>query len=368
MTCDEIKKTLPAYMDGELPSGDMDRTSRHLSTCTDCSREFAELKTMAGLLKDLPDIEPPPFFEQRIMSRIREDAESKTGILQKFFYPLHIKIPIQAVATVLVAVLAFYVYRGGDPEIKQIAPLPVPMTERRQTETASPRNNITTAKKIPAPEIHEKDAGLKHTPSFTAPPPAQTALAPVKDEPVASPAPASREAPSPSSAGSTVPKVVQEKMMKESDDQVINQRQAMSPHLDLGKTLDAKALKAENKEKDAETVSSMKKAGSIAAAPTVSSTRSGTSQTASLSDMTLHVRDLPQAYQDIEKCVHDFDGRIVERRHVSGKDIVKIEMDALHVPDLLHRLQDIGQAIRHQKRSVLSQGKTIVFIEIVQVP
>ena len=61
----------------------------------------------------LEEVEPPPFFEQRIMSRVREEAGRKQGILRRLFYPLHIKVPIQALATILVAVLAFYVYQTG---------------------------------------------------------------------------------------------------------------------------------------------------------------------------------------------------------------------------------------------------------------
>jgi hypothetical protein len=37
----------------------------------------------------------------------------------KLVYPLYIKIPIQALATLLVAMFAFYVYHGGDPEMKR---------------------------------------------------------------------------------------------------------------------------------------------------------------------------------------------------------------------------------------------------------
>ncbi len=70
-------------------------------------------------MQGLEEVEPPPFFEQRIMSRVREEAGQKQGILRKLFYPLHIKIPIQALATLLVAVLAFYVYQKGEPEMKQ---------------------------------------------------------------------------------------------------------------------------------------------------------------------------------------------------------------------------------------------------------
>ena len=51
------------------------------------------------------------------MARVREEAEGKRGLLRKLFYPLHIKIPLEAVASILVVVLAVYVFKATDPEM-----------------------------------------------------------------------------------------------------------------------------------------------------------------------------------------------------------------------------------------------------------
>ncbi|MCX5818881.1 MAG: DUF2275 domain-containing protein, partial [Deltaproteobacteria bacterium] len=113
MTCNEIENRLPAYLEDLLSPEEKKSIAGHLASCPRCSRAFAGLKKAEQLVQGLGEVEPPPFFEQRIMSRVREEAGQKQGILRRLFYPLHIKVPIQALATLLVAVLAIYVYQTG---------------------------------------------------------------------------------------------------------------------------------------------------------------------------------------------------------------------------------------------------------------
>jgi hypothetical protein len=54
------------------------------------------------------------------MARVREEAESRKGILERLFYPFHIKIPIEALATCLVVVLAVYMYKTTGHEMKTL--------------------------------------------------------------------------------------------------------------------------------------------------------------------------------------------------------------------------------------------------------
>ena len=111
--------------------------------------------------EDLGEVEPPPFLEQRIMSRIREEAGQKKGLLRRLFYPLHIKVPIQALASILIAVIGFYVYQTGEPEMKQIvSPTPL-FTEREKGQVAA-----DSPKAVTDPPIGAQD---KQDPSGTLP-------------------------------------------------------------------------------------------------------------------------------------------------------------------------------------------------------
>ena len=164
MICNEIENRLPAYLEDLLSQEERKSITRHLTSCPRCSRAFAGLKKAEQLVHGLGEVEPPPFFEQRIMARVREEAGQKQGILRRLFYPLHIKVPIQALATLLVAVLAFHVYQQGDPEMKQMAPLPIPRAElgKDQVTAESPRppaapSDVTPVKRAPAFDLPDKD-------------------------------------------------------------------------------------------------------------------------------------------------------------------------------------------------------------------
>src|SRR5512139_1944738 len=99
MTCHEINTLLPAYLEGVLSPEEKKNLEDHLVSCPLCRRDLENLRGAVDLVRGLPEVEPPPFFEQRIMARVREEARRKKGVLRMLFFPLPIKIPIQAMAT-----------------------------------------------------------------------------------------------------------------------------------------------------------------------------------------------------------------------------------------------------------------------------
>lgn len=163
--CKDIQDRLAAFLDGELPAEEAGRIAQHVASCQQCEKALAELKKTVELVKHLDEVEPPPFFTQRIMAHVREEEEKSrvkghgswvTGIVSKLFYPLHVKIPVQALALVLVVGLVFLVYRSMEPEMKfsstpteTIAPTPKDEVGREPKEA------------IPAIEAPRKEAPLK---------------------------------------------------------------------------------------------------------------------------------------------------------------------------------------------------------------
>ena len=153
----------------ELLSPDEERlVLQHLATCRQCSAALEDLKKVAQLVQGLDDVEPPPWFTQKVMSQVREDAErKKRGLIARLFYPLHVKVPIQALASVLIVVLALYVYRSVEPEM-EVVQAPSAVAPR---DLAAPKNELqrqydkagaatSTAENEPAPEqLREKAAG-----------------------------------------------------------------------------------------------------------------------------------------------------------------------------------------------------------------
>jgi anti-sigma factor RsiW len=105
MNCKDIENSLPLYLDNLLSPADMRAVEEHLATCAQCKKELAHLQKAGKLVDELAELEPPPWFKQRIMARVREEAEKKS-FAQKWFYSLRIKIPVQVFATIFIVVLA----------------------------------------------------------------------------------------------------------------------------------------------------------------------------------------------------------------------------------------------------------------------
>jgi hypothetical protein len=120
MECQEIRKNLSAYLEGMVAPEDQELIDQHLASCRACSTALYELNRTGEVLKNLKEVEPPPWMKQKIMARVREEAEPKKGSIQKLFYPLHIKVPLEAFATVLIAVVAVYVFKTVEPQMKDL--------------------------------------------------------------------------------------------------------------------------------------------------------------------------------------------------------------------------------------------------------
>lgn len=128
--CRNIENNLPLYLDDLLPVADKKAIEEHLKSCAPCSKKLAQLSKTRMLVSNLGDVEPPAWFKQKTMARVRQEAE-KESVIQKWFYPLRIKIPVQIFATVFIAVLAVYIYRSGEQPMKEVAStsVPAPVTE-----------------------------------------------------------------------------------------------------------------------------------------------------------------------------------------------------------------------------------------------
>jgi hypothetical protein len=110
MDCDAIRKKLAARIEGDLSQGDEALVSEHLAVCPQCRETYSDLQKTLTHLKSLEEIEPPEWLTQKVMARVREEARKKeAGItwLSSFRFTL----PLGAVATVLIAVVAIYIYR-----------------------------------------------------------------------------------------------------------------------------------------------------------------------------------------------------------------------------------------------------------------
>ncbi len=366
MTCSEIENRLPAYLEDLLSPEERKSVAGHLASCPRCSRAFADLKKVEELVHGLGELEPPPFFEERIMSRVREEAGQKQGIFRKFFYPLHIKIPIQALATVLVAVLVFYVYQKGDPEMKQIAPLHIPLTElgKGQVTAESPKalvapSAVTPAKRAPAGDLPEKNRQR-----FVAPPFENGG----KKERIAdSQAPIKEERPSAMKPASPV-MAVREKEVLPVGAETLSKAQDRAGKQEADKALETLLPEQKRKEKMADTDAATGESGKMTSAPAPSRLTAAADIKRSAIDLTIQVGDTYVAIREIEERLGQVNARIIERQHREGGEVLKAEIAAQSVAAFLDRLEAIGRVNLEKSPLAVPDGNVTVSIKIVSHP
>ena len=122
--CNDIKPLLSAYADGELSAGDAKLVADHAAACAACRAELAAYRKTHALLAGLDEVEPPAWLADKIMAHVRDEAGKEPGLLRRIFYPLHVKIPIPAIATVFVVCLIFYLQKGAAPPYETTPVLP----------------------------------------------------------------------------------------------------------------------------------------------------------------------------------------------------------------------------------------------------
>jgi hypothetical protein len=110
MNCEEVQKYLSDLLDKSLDVERVQGIEDHLTTCSLCGGEMASLAECQRLVSGLPAVEPPLGFTNRVMAEVRE-AANPPSLWERLFLPLRIKIPLQATAVVLIAVLAAYIYQ-----------------------------------------------------------------------------------------------------------------------------------------------------------------------------------------------------------------------------------------------------------------
>lgn len=158
-TCKDIENNLSLFLDGLLSEEDQAAVEKHLQSCPRCAEAFARLRKTKELTNSLHDVEPPPWFRQKIMARVREEA-GKKSFLYKLFYPLQIKIPVQIFATVCIAVLAVYIYRAGEDRMKEVVPssAPAPVLQIQKSPLPEQKENTFVAEQTKSEEkVSKKD-------------------------------------------------------------------------------------------------------------------------------------------------------------------------------------------------------------------
>jgi anti-sigma factor RsiW len=118
----DVREKLSAYIDGEVVDSEKEAIERHLQVCDACREALDALQQTVRQVKTLEEKTPPDGLTRRIMDRVRaEAADREQPFWHRLFFPLHIKLPIEAVAMVFLVVIGTYLYRQmpDDPRLAQ---------------------------------------------------------------------------------------------------------------------------------------------------------------------------------------------------------------------------------------------------------
>lgn len=120
MDCRDIRKKLSDSSGGPLPPDDNAAIDRHLRECRECTEFAAEIKKTVETLRALEELEPPAWLTAKVMKRISSEARPGKHWIERLFFPLHIKLPLEAFAALLITVAAIFIFRNMEPELQQL--------------------------------------------------------------------------------------------------------------------------------------------------------------------------------------------------------------------------------------------------------
>ena len=139
MQCEDIREQLSAYLEDELEAGARRVIEDHLRQCAECRTELTLLRRTVATLRSLEELEVSPRLAAAVDRRLPTRGPSPWERLTSWlFFPLHVKVPLQAVALLLVSVGAVYLYRSA-PELAE-APRPsvAPQSASRDLHATGP--------------------------------------------------------------------------------------------------------------------------------------------------------------------------------------------------------------------------------------
>src|SRR5262245_13023423 len=136
MNCVEVQKYLSDFLEKSVDNERARVIEDHLAVCSSCSEELAGLAECQRLVSGLAKLEPPLGFTSRVMARVRE-AEHPPSLWERLFWPLRIKIPLQATAVVLIAVLAAYIYLNEPLQHETLVTFQIANSNRDPNKTDS---------------------------------------------------------------------------------------------------------------------------------------------------------------------------------------------------------------------------------------
>lgn len=347
MNCKDIENSLSLYLDNLLSPGDKRAVEEHLKLCPQCSKALADLKKTAAMTQGLSEVEPPLWFKQRIMARVREEADKKS-LVQKWFYPLRIKIPIQVFATIFITVLAVYIYRAGNEQFKEVLPpqAPTPVMEAEKDKLSEQTSKLSDAHKTVVKIKVSVKKGIQDeemvmydvSPGSGAPKADERGKTAMQEN-------------IPAAAGNIAPSVQRERAADKKD---AGYSALMVKQAKPAKSMPPPSVELERKKEGYVLGSSMKQSR----APEAQSVMPKSS-------ISVYVRDLKTAVGEVEKLLNKYEAKKIVKQMPEGKATITAELKVQNLKNFIAQLKTIGKIEERGMSDDSAESDISVVIEIV---
>ena len=312
----DIRQKLSAYLDGAVTPEERVKIEEHLRSCRICSVALVELKKTVSHVKDLEELEPPAWMTQKIMARVKLEAERETGFFRRLFFPLHIKLPIEAITLVLVTVTGYLVFRTAQPDMQLVEP-----PAREEYHRAIPEAPTASAPSK-SPKKIEESGKTKDGKALLLKPPEQ------KPQHYAREAEAPGTAPGLDTVGSSINKSVSPaaqipEVMKKEEAQPV-------PAPDADRSIQLQGRIAERARSEAESFSTRM-------------TKSLHEKPETNFSITLFTSESEAVGRKAEKEVERLGGRIVKTEPSGNARVLTIQLEGQKIKILMERLRILGK-------------------------
>src|SRR5262245_7278423 len=161
MSCDETRELLSAWLDEALDARERAAVDAHVHGCAECRRELERLRATVSLLARVEPARAPAGFVDKVVAKAHP-TPWYVRLGRVVFLPLSIKLPIEAGAMVVVALLGVYLLQTT-PELKDAARQDAPAPATRP-EPPPPVPSPAAPASVPSsapPPAPERDAPLR---------------------------------------------------------------------------------------------------------------------------------------------------------------------------------------------------------------
>lgn len=138
MNCHDARESLSAYLDEALDPDERRQVAAHLEGCAECRRELARLEQTVALLRRVEPARAPVGFVDRVTSAARPRPWYRRAAAA-IFLPFSVKLPAEATALVMIALLAVYVFERT-PALQESARQPPAGPELKREEPSGTRS------------------------------------------------------------------------------------------------------------------------------------------------------------------------------------------------------------------------------------